>query len=376
MQFIDLQRQYARIEPQVRRRIDAVLAHGRFIMGPEVGELESELALRAGVDHAVGCASGTDALLLALMALEVRPGDRIVTTPFTFVATAEVIALLGAVPVFVDVDPDDFNLCPDALAAYLGSVVGTDRAPVGVIAVDLFGQAARYDRIEPLCADAGIWLVEDAAQAFGARQGERRCGGFGTIATTSFFPAKPLGGFGDGGAVFTGAAELDARLRSIRVHGQGENKYDNVRIGINGRLDTLQAAILLAKLEIFDDEVRARQRVASGYAERFAALGFEALHVPRARAGNSSVWAQYTLRLGDRRERVRAACADAGVPTAVYYDKPLHRQDGYRLLSECAGPLPVADRLCAEVLSLPMHPYLSESEQQRVVAAVATGLAV
>ncbi|MBL8487041.1 MAG: DegT/DnrJ/EryC1/StrS family aminotransferase, partial [Rhodocyclaceae bacterium] len=313
MQFIDLKTQFKHVEGEVRRRIDAVLEHGQFIMGPEVRELEERLAAFAGTRHCVSCASGTDALFMALMAKGVGRGDLVLTTPFTFVATAEVIALLGAVPVFVDVDPRSFNLDPACLEARLADLragrglppgVAPSEVPArlkGLITVDLFGLPCDYERIAAIAGQHGLWVLEDAAQSFGAEYRGRRACSLAEVGCTSFFPAKPLGGYGDGGAIFTDDADLDALLRSIRVHGQGADRYENVRLGVTGRLDTLQAAILLPKLDIFPAEIRERQRVAAGYAERLGAV--PGLQLPEVPADMLSVWAQYCVLARDAGHR-------------------------------------------------------------------------
>jgi len=371
MDFIDLKAQQQAILPGLMERIKAVLAHGQYIMGPEVKELEAGLAAYVGVKHAISCSSGTDALLMPLLAYGVGPGDAIFTTPFTFIATAEVIQLLRATPVFVDIDPRTFNLDPAALEAAVTGLANHPRTaslkPKGIIPVDLFGQPADYDRINEIAGRHGLFVLEDAAQSFGATYKGRRAGSLAAVAATSFFPAKPLGGYGDGGAVFTDQDDLAAALRSIRIHGQGRDKYDNVRLGINGRLDTLQAAVLLEKLAIFEDEIALRQRVAARYNELLAGHAI----VPAVMPGATSVWAQYTLRFKPgRRDAVAAALKAEGIPTAIYYPKPLHQQTAYRHFPVAGGELPVSDRLAGEVLSLPMHPYLDEATQDRIVAAV------
>lgn len=378
--FIDLQAQQRRVENDVKRRLDAVLAHGRYVSGPEVAELEERLAGYVGVGHAVCCSSGTDALLMALMALGVGPGQAVFTTPFTFIATAEVVALLGAVPVFVDVDPVTFNLDPDRLALAVEAVRRNDPAihplpaapgplvPAAVIPVDLFGLPADYDRLLPWCAAQGLPVIEDAAQAFGSELRGRRAGSFGWCGATSFFPAKPLGCYGDGGAVFTDDAAAARRLRSIRSHGQGEDRYHHVRLGLNGRLDSFQAAVLLAKLAIFDDEVARRRRIAAGYAARLA--GVPGLVPPVQPEGFASVWAQYTLLTPgpDVRTALQARLAQAGTPTMIYYPVPLHLQAAFRPLGHRPGDFPVSERLAGRVLSLPMHPYLDEATLDAVCA--------
>jgi UDP-2-acetamido-2-deoxy-ribo-hexuluronate aminotransferase len=369
--FIDLAAQRRRLGPAVEEAILRVVRHGGYIMGPEVARLEADLSAFCGAAHALSCANGTDALALILMARGVRPGDAVLCPTFTFAATAEVVAWFGATPVFVDVQADTFNLDPESLEAGVRTARGLGLKPVGVIAVDLFGQPADYDAIEPLCAREGLWLLSDAAQSFGATYKGRKVGTIGFATATSFFPAKPLGCYGDGGAVFTDDAELDAILRSLRIHGQGEDKYDNQRIGMNGRLDTVQAAVLIEKLKIFPEEIAARDRIARRYNER---LGDVAI-TPAVLDGATSVWAQYTLRLpGFDRAAFQASLAGAGVPTAIYYPKPLHRQTAYQGFPVAGEGLPTAERIAAEVISLPMHPYLTEVAQDRVVQAVKDAL--
>lgn len=363
--FIDLAAQQARIRTGVDAAIARVLDHGKFIMGPEVAELESRLSDYCGVAHTVSCSSGTDALLMALLALGIGPGDAVIVPTFTFAATAEVVALAGATPVFVDVLPDTANLDPAGLVGALHAARGAGATPRAVIAVDLFGQPADYDEIESFCAEYDLVLVADAAQSFGATWRGRRAGSIGHVACTSFFPAKPLGCYGDGGAIFTDDADLAATMRSVRVHGQGTDKYDNVRIGINGRLDTMQAAILLEKLAIFDDEIAARDRVASRYSEGLA----EVVGVPSVRDEATSAWAQYTVVVDDR-DGVAARLRAQRVPTAIYYPKPLHTQPAYDMHPRASDGLAVSEHLADRVLSLPMHPYLDEATQDRIIGAV------
>lgn len=370
--FIDLKTQYQRVESSVRAGIDAVLDHGAYIMGPEIAELEQRLSSFSAVRHAVGCASGTDALVMALMALEVGPGDAVFTTPFTFMATAEAVALLGATPVFVDIDPVTFNIDPDDLRRRIGEIKDTrkDLTPKGVITVDLFGQPADYDRIEPLAHNNGLFLIVDAAQSFGATYKGKPVCSLGDVACTSFFPAKPLGCYGDGGMVFAHNDEMRKLLVSIRVHGMGDDKYENVRLGINGRLDSIQAAVLLAKFAIFPDEIVKRQQAA----DRYAALlsGIDGLTVPTVAPGNTSVWAQYSVLARDtmHRERLMGRLKAAGVPTAIYYPKPLHLQKAFAGLKYVKGDLPICEAIAGRIFSLPMHPYLSEQDQQAVVEAL------
>ena len=371
MPFIDLAAQRARIGDQIEVAVRRVVRHGAYIMGPEVFELERQLAAFCGAKHVVSCASGTDALTLVLLARGVGPGVAVLCPSFTFAATAEAVALLGGTPFFVDVLPDTFNMDPESLAAAVAEARAQKLNPAGVISVDLFGQPADYDAIEAICAREGLWLLCDAAQAFGASYRGRQLGTFGLATTTSFFPAKPLGAYGDGGAVFTDDDELAEVLRSLRVHGQGVDKYDNVRIGVTGRLDTIQAAVLLEKLAIFSDEISARNAIASRYAQ-----GLREVAIPPVVAeGCESVWAQYTIRLKPgQRDGLVAALKEAGVPTACYYPVPLHRQTAYRAYPRAGGELKTTDQLAREVLSLPMHPYLTAEAQDRIVGAAARHL--
>jgi UDP-2-acetamido-2-deoxy-ribo-hexuluronate aminotransferase len=367
--FIDLKAQQRAILPALLERIHRVLSHGQYVMGPEIKELETRLAEYVGVKHALTCSSGTDALLMPLMAYGVGPGDAVFTTPFTFIATAEVIQLLGATPVFVDIDPRTFNIDPDALAAAVQNLGKNPRTaglrPRCVIPVDLFGQPADYAAINSLAEQHGMFVLEDAAQSFGATYRGKRAGALAQVAATSFFPAKPLGCYGDGGAIFTDDDELAEILRSIRIHGQGTHKYDNVRIGLNGRLDTMQAAILLVKLEIFDAEVAARQEVVNRYSQGLQ----EVVRVPEVAPDCTSVWAQYSV-LSDRRDELQQQLKTAGVPTAVYYPLPLHLQGAFAHMGHRAGDFPVSERAAERIFSLPMHPYLEEADQDRIIRAV------
>jgi UDP-2-acetamido-2-deoxy-ribo-hexuluronate aminotransferase len=382
MDFIDLASQQRRIADKLNARIASVLAHGQYINGPEIRELEATLAGYVGIKHAVGCASGTDAILMALMALEIGPGDAVFTTPFTFIATAEVISLLGATPVFVDIDPVTFNIDPAKLERAIIAVESADpsryplplplrgaggQRPRAVIPVDLFGLPADYDAIDAIAACHSLMVIADAAQSFGGEyKGKKSCA-FGDIACTSFFPAKPLGCYGDGGMCFTNDDRSDEVLRSIRVHGQGSDKYENIRIGINGRLDTLQAAILLAKFSIFPEEIDLRQEVARRYNELLAG----AVVTPAIPDGYKSAWAQYSILARDDAERtdLTAKLKEAGVPTAVYYPKPLHRQTAYAGLGYKEGDFPVSEASAGRIFSLPMHPSLP-AEDQRLIADI------
>jgi dTDP-4-amino-4,6-dideoxygalactose transaminase len=361
--FIDLSQQQLRLRDRIEAAISRVLDHGQYIMGPEVFELERRLAKFCGARHAITCASGTDALLLALLAKGLRPGDAVVVPSFTFCATAEAVRLLGGVPIFADVLEQTFNLDPLSLKAAVVAARRLGLSLRGVISVDLFGQPCDYDQLEAIVRESGLWLICDAAQSFGATYRGRKAGTIGDIAATSFFPAKPLGCYGDGGAVFTDDGETAEIIRSLRVHGQGRDKYDNVRVGINGRLDTLQAAILLEKLAIFSEEIEARNRVAARYHEILPAL----LKRPHVIDEASSVWAQYTVRT-EGRDGWLECLKREGVPAAVYYARPLHRQAAYRDCPIASARLAVSDQLPATVLSLPMHPYLTTQDQVRVAA--------
>jgi dTDP-4-amino-4,6-dideoxygalactose transaminase len=363
--FIDLQAQRAHLGGRVEAAMARVLDHGQYIMGPEVAAFEKELAVFAGVRHVVSCANGTDALVMALMAWGIGPGDAVLVPSFTFIATAECAVLVGATPVFVDVLPDTFDLDAASLDRAVAAAQEMGLRPRVVIPVDLFGLPADHAAVAAAAARHGLLVLDDAAQGFGGSLNNRRVGSFGDITATSFFPAKPLGCYGDGGALLTDDDALAELLRSVRVHGKGTDKYDNVRPGLNARLDTLQAAVLLEKLAIFPDELEARQRVA----DRYTAALADCVETPAGRAGARSAWAQYTI-LVDEREKVMAACKAVGVPTQVYYPIPMHAQTGYARYPQAPGGCPVSERLARRVLSLPMHPYLSEADQERVIAAV------
>jgi dTDP-4-amino-4,6-dideoxygalactose transaminase len=367
--FIDLAAQRRRIGSLMDEAILRVVNHGGYIMGPEVKQFEADLSAFCGAKHVISCANGTDALALVLMAKSVKPGQAILCPSFTFAATAEVVAWLGAVPIFVDCLPETFNMDPASLEFGINTARQLGLKPVGVIPVDLFGQPADYDAIEAICAREDLWILCDAAQSFGASYRGRKLGTIGAATSTSFFPAKPLGCYGDGGAVFTNDDELAVIMRSLRVHGQGSDKYDNVRIGMNGRLDTMQAAVLIEKLKIFPDEIAARDRVAKRYNEM---LG-DVVAVPVVAEGNTSVWAQYTLRVPNR-DSLAAALKAKGIPTAIYYPKPLHQQTAYCKFPCAGNGVPVSERLAGEVLSLPMHPYLEEAVQDRIITAVREAL--
>lgn len=364
--FVDLKAQYARLKPSIQTRIQSVLDHGRYVLGPEVAELEAALCRFTGSAHAVGVSSGTDALLLALMADGVGRGDAVFLPAFTFPATAEVVVAVGAEPVFVDVDAETFNIDLGDLEQRIAAVDGEGRLrPRSVIAVDLYGLPADYPALTALTERLGLLLIADAAQSFGASLGDRRVGGLAAMTAVSFFPAKPLGCYGDGGAVLTDDAERAEILRSLRVHGQGSGKYDVVRVGRNARLDTLQAAVLLAKLDVFAEELDARQAIADRYDRLLAG----AVRVPTRLPAARSAWAQYTV-VSEARERVRTRLAAAGIPTMVYYPRPLHLQPAFARFGPSEGSLPVSEHLCKQVLSLPIHPYLEPATVERIAAAV------
>lgn len=365
--FIDLAAQQKRIREKVDAAVTQILDHGQYIMGPEVGRLEKEMAAFSSVKHAVGCSNGTDALTLCLMAKGVKPGDTVLCPSFTFAATAEVVAQLGATPFFIDIDEASYNMDPEALRTAIREARDGGLNPVGVITVDLFGQPADYDAIEPIVAEAGLWLLCDAAQAYGATYKGRKVGTIGQFTTTSFFPAKPLGCYGDGGAIYTDDDETASVLRSLLFHGKGTDRYDNVRIGMNGRLDTMQAAILLEKLAIFPEEIEARNRIADRYAHGLSNV----VTVPRIAEGSISVWAQYVVRApGKDRQAILAGLSEKGVPTAVYYPKPLHQQTAYVNFPRSSAGLPVSERVAQDVFALPMHPYLEAETQDYIIEQV------
>lgn len=363
--FIDLAAQQERIRPLIDAAIAQVLAHGRYILGPEVGELEEALAEFCGAKHCITTSSGTDALLMPLMAWGIGQGDAVFVPTFTFVATAEVVALTGATPVLVDVDEDSFNMDPASLEAAIETTSSSGLVPRAVIPVDLFGQPADYESIAAVAQAQNLRLLADSAQSFGATSRGRSAGSIGDAAATSFFPAKPLGCYGDGGAVFTNDDELADILRSLRGHGGGRDKYDNIRVGINGRLDTIQAAILLEKLKIFPDELERRQFVADRYASGLDG----AVITPSIQDDFQSAWAQYTVRVGDR-DTLAATCKSANIPTAIYYPTPLHKQTAYAQFPTAPDGAPVSETLAREVLSLPMHPYLEPAVQDRIIDVI------
>lgn len=358
MKFVDLQSQFAACESEIRKEIEDVLRTGQFILGPKGSALESSLAAFVGAAHGVGCSSGTDALLLALMAYGVRPGDEVVTTPFTFVGTAEAVALTGASPVFVDIDPVTFNIDPDRIEGAL------TRSSRGILPVSLYGQCADMERILRIAAEYGLFVVEDGAQSFGAARGGVRSCGFPDMGITSFFPSKPLGCYGDGGMVFTSDDGLADRVRGLRNHGQWE-RYRHRVIGINGRMDEIQAAVLLGKFPRFEQEVAERSRLGARYSERLA----DVVSVPAVAEGNRHVYAQYTVRT-EARDPLAAHLNGSGIPTAVHYPIPLHLQEAFQGLGYGPGDFPKAEKASREVVSLPMSAHLSEQDQDEVIRQV------
>jgi dTDP-4-amino-4,6-dideoxygalactose transaminase len=370
--FIDVAAQRRRLGRSVDEAIARVLGHCQFILGPEVRELEVKLSEFCGARHVVACASGTDALVMVLMARGIGPGDAVICPSFTFTATAEVVVLVGATPVFADVEERSFNLDPASLQRACAAAREAGLRPKAVIPVDLFGQPADYDRIMPIAEVENLFVLDDAAQAFGATYKNRRIGALAPATATSFFPAKPLSCYGDGGAVITDDDELAQVIRSLRVHGEGRGKYDCVRIGLNGRLDTMQAAVLMEKLKIFPEEILARERIARRYSRALA----DVATTPRLAPGSTSVWAQYTIRLpSGRRDGLAASLKMEGIPTAIHYPIPLHRQQPYQRFPIAAGGAPVSERLAEEVISLPMHAYLDQTTQDRIIDAVRCTLA-
>jgi len=371
--FIDVAAQRRRLGRAIDDAVARVLDHCQFIMGPEVKTAEADLAAFCGARHAITCASGTDALVLPLMAKEIGPGDAVICPGFTFHGTAEVVALVGATPIFADVDEESFNLDGRSLERAVATARQHGLRLKAVIPVDLFGQPADYDAIGEIARAENLFVLGDAAQSFGARVRNRSVGTLAEATTTSFFPAKPLGVYGDGGAVFTDDDELAEIVRSIRMHGEGSQKYDCVRIGLNGRFDTIQAAVLIEKLKIFAEEIEARNVIARRYSAALAGVTM----VPRVGEDRTSVWAQYTIRLPNgRRDGFVAALKAQGIPTAIHYPKPVHRQPAYLGYPAADGGLPVSERLAEEVVSLPMHAYLDEPTQDRIIEAVRRALIV
>lgn len=367
MEFINLKTQYGELKDSINARIKKVLDHGQFIMGPEVAELEEKLAKYVGVKHCVSASSGTDTLLIAMMALGIGRGDEVITTPFTFIATGEMIALLGATPVFVDIDPQTYNIDAGKIESAINS---RTRA---IMPVSLYGQCADFDAVNAIAMKHGLPVIEDGAQSFGAKYKGRRSCGLSTIGSTSFFPSKPLGGYGDGGALFTDDDELAKSMREIRAHGQ-DRRYHHARVGLNGRLDTIQAAILLAKLERFDLEVERRGIIGAKYSQLIAEMGLD-LVTPHIASYNTSVYAQYTIQAAERSGLIAKVNA-LGIPTAVHYPIPLHLQPAFSYLGCAEGSFPVAEACSRRVMSLPMGPDLTEDQQISVVNALCNALSV
>jgi len=387
MNFIDLAAQQERIREKIDRNIQTVLNHGQYIMGPEIKQLEQQLASYVGVKHAIACSSGTDSLLLALMAYDIGPQDAVFTTPFTFFSTAEVISLLGATPIFVDIDPHTFNMDPKSLGQAISALKtgnpsrryplpGHDKAlsPQGIIAVDLFGLPADYDKINALAEKYGLFVIQDAAQSFGAEYKGKKACSQANIGSTSFFPAKPLGCYGDAGMCFTNDDNLSRKINSLRIHGQGKNKYQNVYVGINGRMDTLQAAILLAKFDIFPEEIELRQQVAVSYCNLIDNISSPVI-TPVIPNNYISAWAQYSLLTKDQQHRstLQSKLKEADIPTAVYYPMPLHLQSAFSYLGYKKGDFPVSEDCSRRIFSIPMHPYLQKSDQELISRIIRSG---
>lgn len=368
--FVDLATQYNHLKDEINEGIQKVLNHGGFILGPEVKMLEDQLSEYIGVKHCISCSNGTDALLMPLMAWRIGVGDAVFTTPFTFIATAEVISLLGATPVFVDIDPKSFNLDPDRLEQSIIDVIQhKELTPRAIITVDLSGFPADYDRIEAIGKKYNLKVIEDAAQGFGGVYKGRKIGSLGDVGATSFFPSKPLGCYGDGGAIFIDDDDLASTLKSIRVHGKGKDKYDNLRIGLNARLDTIQAAILLAKFKAFTEyELEARNRFAQIYTDMLGSI----LETPDLPEGLISSWAFYSVLAKDKDERalIRNRLQESGIPTMIYYSKPLHLQDVYQVLGYQGGDFPITEDVSERIFSLPMHPYLTEDLIGNIVSII------
>jgi len=371
MDFIDLKTQQSRIREKIDKRIKSVLDHGKYIMGPEVFELEEKLANYVGVKYCISCSSGTDALLIPLMANGIGPGDAVITSPFTYIATAEVISLLGAEPVFLDIYEDTYNMNPDCIEDAIKDSERKGLNAKAIIPVDLFGLPARYRLITELADKHDLMIIEDAAQGFGGSIRNRKAGAFGDVSSTSFFPAKPLGCYGDGGAIFTNDEELANKMRSIRIHGSGSDKYDNIRIGINGRLDTFQAAILLEKLSIFDDELILRNEVADYYSSNIV----NDLKKPFTPKDYISSWAQYSLlaRSESHRSEIMSSLKQLNIPSMIYYKRPLHLQTVFDKLGYNKGDFPISEKTSKQIFSIPMHPYLDREQQDMVIEAVNNG---
>ncbi len=368
MDFIDLKVQQLKIRDKIDKRIKSVLSHGIYIMGPEVFELEDKLAKYVGVKYCISCSSGTDALLIPLMANGIGKGDAVITTPFTYIATAGAISLLGAEPIFADIYEDTYNINPDCIEDAIKDAENKNLTVKAIIPVDLFGLPARYRKITKLANKHGFIILEDAAQGFGASIRGKKTGSFGDVASTSFFPAKPLGCYGDGGAIFTNNEELANKMKSIRVHGSGTDKYDNIRLGINGRLDTIQAAVLLEKLLIFDNELLSRNKIADYYALNIDS-NFKKPFLPR---NYTSSWAQYSLLAKSESQRLEMMLQLKGmnIPSMIYYKKPLHLQTTFKSLGYKKGDFPISEKVSKQIFSIPMYPYLDSSKQDIVIEAI------
>jgi UDP-2-acetamido-2-deoxy-ribo-hexuluronate aminotransferase len=373
--FIDLKTQHERIGDRISERINQVFASGHFIMGPLIDELEQKLAIYTGTQHAVAVSSGTDALFISLLARGIGAGDAVFIPGFTFSATAEVIVLAGATPVFVDVEADTFNICAADLRQQIATIKKEDRLrPAAIMAVDLFGLPADYQALRTICDEHDLYLIGDAAQSFGASQNNpghkvQRVGSLADVTATSFYPSKPLGCYGDGGAIFTNDGDLANILRSIRSHGEGNGAYDNVRVGVNGRLDAIQAAVLLEKLEIFDDELKSRIRIANTYSQYLR----DYVGIPQVPDNTYPSWAQYTI-CTTKRDILQASLKTANIPTMIYYPRPMHFQPAYAIYGNGPGSLPTSERLCNEVISLPFHPYLKNDEISCIVDTIKTSI--
>lgn len=373
IEFIDLKAQRQHIGKAMDDAILKVVHDGNYILGQQVQQFETELAAFCGAKHAIGVANGTDALILVLEALGIGPGDAVICPSFTFAATAEVVAWMGATPVFAEIDEATYNVDPKGLGVALDTAKQHKLNPRALISVDLFGQACDYDPIEAFCKQNGFVLISDSAQGYGARYKGRVAGSIGDFATTSFFPAKPLGCYGDGGAILTDNDEHAALLMSLRFHGKGSYKYDNIRVGVNSRLDTIQAAVLIEKLKVYAEELEKRQAVAARYTTALK----DVVVTPHVMADCVSTWAQYTIRVAaDRRDAFQAALKAKGVPTTVYYPKPLHQQTAYKHYPVAGNGLPISERVAQEVVALPMHPYLEEATQDYIIEAVQDALKV
>ena len=365
MDFIDLKAQQTRIRKKIDKRIQSVLDHGKYIMGPEVFELEEKLSEYVNMKYCISCSSGTDALLIPLMAKGIGPGDAVITTPFTYIATAEVISLLGAEPIFVDIYESTYNINPDYINNAIHEAKRKGLNVKAIIPVDLFGLPARYRLINDIAKEYDLMIIEDAAQSFGSSIRGAKSGSFGDVASTSFFPAKPLGCYGDGGAIFTNDEEFADKMKSIRIHGSGSNKYENIRLGINGRIDTIQAAIILEKLSIFDEELKLRNLVAEYYSKNISS-NFKKPYIPK---NYMSSWAQYSLLSQSEYERnkIMSMLSSDGIPSMIYYKQPLHLQVVFKKLGYNKGDFQITEKVSNQIFSLPMHPYLEKEEQNKII---------